>query len=349
MIRVLVVDDSPTMRELLTRLLDADGRFQVAGVACDGEEAAQLARQTQPDVITMDIHMPRLDGVAATRRIMSETPTPIVVLAASVHRSEVNLAFEALQAGAASVVDKPPGPKDPNHARATAALLKTIELMSAVKVVRRRPGQAQEPILHLPLASRSPGIEGPAAAIAIAASTGGPQAIQSILKVLGDVSVPILIVQHIGHGFASGMAAWLTATCPQTVKLGEQDEVPRPGSVYLAPDDRHLLVTSRGSLTLSKAPAQGGFRPSANVLFESAAGHYGKRAIGVLLTGMGDDGAAGLLKLHAAGALTIAQDEASSIVFGMPRAAVEAGAATEVLPLQAIAPRLTSLLALGGA
>ncbi|MHB8621652.1 MAG: chemotaxis-specific protein-glutamate methyltransferase CheB [Chloroflexota bacterium] len=351
-IRVLVVDDSPTMRELLVRLLQADGGFELAGVACDGEEAADLTRQLRPDVITMDIHMPRLDGVAATRRIMAETPTPIVVVAASIRTREVDLAFRALQAGAVTVVNKPPGPNDPDHARAVGTLLNTVRLMSAVKVVRqRRLTTAEAGTVQAPLRpnAQARGAASPLA-VAIAASTGGPQAIQAVLQALGsDLGVPVLVVQHIGQGFAAGMAAWLATTCPQVVKLAEQGEVPVGGTVYLAPEDSHLLVTHRGSLALSQAPRRGSFRPSADVLFESASEVYGARVVGVILTGMGDDGVAGLRLLRAAGAPTIAQDEATSVVYGMPRAAVEAGAAGQVLPLSAIGPGIRWLLETSGA
>ena len=340
------------MRELLARLLLTDGQFEVVGVACDGEEAAELTRRLRPDVITMDIHMPRLDGVAATQRIMAETPTPIVVVAASVRTREVDLAFEALQAGAVTVVNKPPGPNDPNHGKAVADLLNTVRLMSAVKVVRqRRITTAGAGTVHAPLPPNAQAVEAASPlAIAIAASTGGPQAIQMVLQALGsDLSVPVLVVQHIGQGFAAGMAAWLATTCPQVVKLAEQGEMPAGGTVYLAPEDCHLLVTHRGSLALSKAPPRGSFRPSADVLFESASDFYGARVVGVILTGMGDDGVAGLQLLRSAGALTIAQDEATSVVYGMPRAAADAGAAGQVLPLSAIGPRLRRLLGMSGA
>jgi two-component system, chemotaxis family, protein-glutamate methylesterase/glutaminase len=244
-------------------------------------------------------------------------------------------------------VNKPPGPTDPNHSKAVGDLLNTVRLMAAVKVVRqRRTGLAGAGTVAGPPPPNAPA-EATASllAIAIAASTGGPQAIQTVLQALGnDLAVPVLVVQHIGQGFAAGMAAWLEATCPQRVKLAEQGEVPAGGAVYLAPDGCHLLVTHQGSLVLSMAPPLGGFRPSANVLFESASEAYAARVVGVILTGMGDDGVVGLQKLRNAGAPTIAQDEATSIVYGMPRAAVEAGAAGEVLPLSAIAPRLRVLI-----
>ncbi|MBI3977191.1 MAG: chemotaxis-specific protein-glutamate methyltransferase CheB [Chloroflexi bacterium] len=349
-IRVLVVDDSASARELLVRLLVAEGSFEVVGTARDGEQAVALAARLRPNVITMDVHMPRLDGVAATRRIMAETPTPIVVVSASINRTAVDLAFAALQAGALAVADKPPGPGDPRHAAAARELLSTVRLMAEVKVVRRwATGRVDGPAPSAPKApgERSLPRRAPLRAILLAASTGGPQAIQTVLQSLGsDVGVPILAVQHMAPGFMPGMADWLASTCPQRVHLATHGDQPVGNTVYLAPDGYHLLVTRSGRLGLSKAPPLRGFRPSASVLFESAAECYGATAAGVILTGMGDDGVAGLAALRASGGVTIAQDEATSVVYGMPRAALAAGAVGHVLPLGAIGPALRSLLAL---
>jgi two-component system chemotaxis response regulator CheB len=186
-------------------------------------------------------------------------------------------------------------------------------------------------------------------AIMIVASTGGPQAIQTVLRGLGpDLPVPVLIVQHISQGFADGMASWLSTSCPQTVRIAEHGEAPSAGVVYLAPGDRHLLVTRRGTLALSSAPPVGGFRPSGTLLFESGCEYYGAQAVGVLLTGMGEDGAVGLAALRKAGSTTIAQDEASCVVYGMPAAAVALGAAEQVLPVREIAGEIRTLLGLPG-
>lgn len=355
MIRVLVVEDSASMRELLVSLLQADGHFQVVGTAADGEEAVSLAARLRPDVITMDIHLPRLDGVSATRRIMAETPTPIVVVSASVREKEVGLAFEALQAGAVTVLDKPPGPGDPRYKAAIQELLRTVRLMAEVKVLRGRTAVLTSAAQHTVGAEERDRRDLPSArdrsrpkVIAIAASTGGPQAIQQVLQTLGgSLDVPLLLVQHISRGFAAGMAAWLSGTCPLRVRLAEQGDELVSGTAYLAPEDFHLVVTRRGTLTLSKAPLVGGFRPSANVLFESVAETYGAHAVGIILTGMGEDGAVGLRSLRAAGSHTIAQDEASSVVYGMPRAAASLEAAVQVLPLTTIGPVVRTLLGLG--
>jgi two-component system chemotaxis response regulator CheB len=226
-------------------------------------------------------------------------------------------------------------------------LLTTIRLMAEVKVVRRPASGVRNNLSAAPFAATVPPTAGNGrpGVVVVAASTGGPQAIQIVLQALGpDLDVPVLVVQHMSMGFLSGMVRWLDVTCPQSVRLAEHGDQPTGGTVYVAPEDYHLLVTRAGKLALTKTPPVGGFRPSANTLFESAAQCYGSDAAGVVLTGMGDDGAVGLAALRGAGASTIAQDEASAIVYGMPRAA--AGAAERVLPLIAIGPAVRKLLGL---
>jgi two-component system chemotaxis response regulator CheB len=338
MIQVLLVEESAAIRGLLVHLLAADDRFQVVATASDGHEAANLAARLRPDVIVMNLLLPRLDGIGATRRIMAEAPTPIIILCAT----PTDRTAEALQAGAVAVLDKPLSPGQPQE------LLTTIRLMAEVKVVRRpASGVRRNHLSALPYAANAlsatskarPGV------VVLAASTGGPQAIQVVLQALGaDLDVPVLVVQHMSMGFLSGMVRWLDVTCPQSVRLAEHGDQPAGGTVYVAPEDYHLLVTRAGKLALTRAPRVGGFRPSANTLFESAALCYGGDAIGAVLTGMGDDGAVGLAALRGAGASTIAQDEASAVVYGMPRAA--AGAAERVLPLVAIGPAVRKLLGL---
>jgi two-component system chemotaxis response regulator CheB len=366
-IRVLVVDDSASIRELLSRVLRADGQFEVVATARDGLEAVELTARFRPDVVTMDLHLPKLNGVLATRRIMAETPTPVVVVSSSVEQKEVGPAFEALQAGAVTVLEKPPGPEHPRHAAAIRELVTTIRVMAQVKVVRRwatvgvparptpvspstsQPATSQPQSRAAPQPSPQPGRSRRRRplAVLIAASTGGPQAILTVLRGLGeDLPMPVLMVQHINDGFAAGMAGWLSSSCPLPVRIAEHGEMPSAGVAYLAPGNRHLLVTRRGALALSSAPPVGGFRPSGTLLLESAGEYYGADAVGVLLTGMGEDGAVGLAALRNAGATTIAQDEASSVVYGMPAAAVALGAAEHVLPLTEIAVYIRSMLGL---
>jgi two-component system, chemotaxis family, protein-glutamate methylesterase/glutaminase len=356
-IRVLVVEESPPVRDRLVQLLAADGRLEVVATAVDGHEAADLTARLRPDVIAMNLVMPRLDGIGATRRIMAETPTPIVIINITTDATPTDRAAEALQAGAVAVLNQSlTSPGDPLPAQAAQELLTAIRLMAEVKVVRRPDSGVRPNLIIVPrqaptlLSTRRPPLfttRRRPVVVLVAASTGGPQAIQTLLQALGpDLGVPVLMVQHMSRGFLAGMVGWLAATCPQAVKLAAHGNEPISGTVYIAPEDYHLLVTRAGKLALSKAPPVGGFRPSANSLFESAAQCYGGMAIGAVLTGMGDDGAAGLASLRAAGASTIAQDEASAVVFGMPRAAVAAGAAERVLPLDEIGPAMRKLLGL---
>jgi two-component system, chemotaxis family, protein-glutamate methylesterase/glutaminase len=345
-IRVLVVEEPSALRDLLVQAIAADGRFQVVAIAGDGHEAADLTARLRPDVIAMNLVLPRLGGISATRRIMAETPTPIVIFSATSDGTPTDGAAEVLQAGAVTVVDQPLT----SNGRAVQELLTAIRLMAEVKVVRRPASGARRNPVSVPpyeppplfaTSRRRPVV------VLVAASTGGPQAIQTLLQALGpDLDVPVLVVQHMSAGFLAGMVGWLAATCPQSVKLAVHGDEPAGGTVYIAPEGYHLLVTPAGKLGLSKAPPVGGFRPSANTLFESAAHCYGGMAIGAVLTGMGDDGAAGLAALRGAGASTIAQDEASAVVFGMPRAAADSGAAERVLPLAAIGPTVRKLLGL---
>jgi two-component system chemotaxis response regulator CheB len=348
-IRVLVVEESAPLRDLLVERLNGDGRFQVVATASDGHEAADLAARLRPDVIVMNLHLPRLDGIGATRRIMAETPMPIVIISAMSDGSPTERTAEALQAGAVAVFDKPLDPGDARHVQAVHELLTAIRLMAEVKVVRR-PASSVRSRLSIPpfdsTASWAVAKHRPVVVV-LAASTGGPQAIQTVLQALGpDVDVPVLVVQHMSLGFLTGMVGWLAGTCPQSVRLATHGDQPVGGTVYIAPEDHHLLVTRAGKLALTKAPPVGGFRPSANLLLESAALCYGADAVGAVLTGMGDDGVAGLAALREAGGSTIAQDEASAVVYGMPRAAAVAGAAERVLPLAAIGPAMRKLLGL---
>jgi two-component system chemotaxis response regulator CheB len=348
MIRVLVIDDSATARALLGALLRADPAVEVVGEAADGQEGVDKVQRLRPDVVTMDVHMPRLDGLAATKEIMITAPTPVVLVTGSSAPAEVGTAMNALRAGAVAVLHKPGGPGTPDFEARSRELLDTVKAMAGIKLVRHwRPGAvgSQAPRARPAGRPAHPPLLGPASrrarVVALAASTGGPEALQRLLGALpGDFPVPLVAVQHITPGFTRGLAEWLGGACDLRVKLAEQGEVLAGRTAYLAPDDRHLAVSPGGTVVLSDGPPVRGFRPSATFLFESVAGVYGPAATAVILTGMGDDGVAGLRAVRQAGGRVLAQDEKSCVVFGMPGAAVAAGLADLVLSPEGIASQL---------
>jgi two-component system, chemotaxis family, protein-glutamate methylesterase/glutaminase len=352
-IKVLVVDDSWVIRELLTHLLGGDPEIQVIGTAGNGEEALAALAREKPDVITMDIHMPKLDGLETTRRIMQTQPVPIVIVSASGNPDSVATTFEALDAGAVAVLEKPRGMGHPDHDEMARKLIQTVKLMSEVKVVRRW-ARSQAGKTAVP-SGAAPAGDPPRAAsrprlVAIGASTGGPPVLQTILKALpGDFPVPLLVVQHIAAGFLEGMREWLSQTTGFPVHIAAHGEIPLPGHVYLAPDDAHMGVDRSGRIFLGREEPENGLRPSVGYLFRSLAGSIGAEAVGVLLTGMGKDGAPELKSLREKGAVTIAQDEKSSVVHGMPGEAIHLGAAAYVLPPEKIGAMLASLAAKGKA
>lgn len=343
-IRVLVVEDTLVCRELLVAILQNTPGIQVVGAARNGAEAVRLARRLQPDVITMDVHMPEMDGYEATRQIMSELPRPIVMISASLNKNERDLTFNALQAGALSVLPKPTIDDSPQVYQALGA---HVKLMAEVKVVRRwfppSPPPPSPPLFDSDLSLKK-GTK--LQLLAIAASTGGPAALTTILRQLpASFPLPILIVQHITEGFGAGLARWLDQQTCLVVSLANHGDELKPGHVLVAPDNYHMKVNNMGLVALSSEPPLHSVRPSANYLFHSVAQVYGATAAGLVLTGMGVDGAEGLLAMRQAGAYTIAQDEKSSVIFGMPAAAIALGAARQICPLEGIAGALTALVA----
>ncbi len=337
------MNHSPVARRLLVHILDADPGLRVEGEAADGAEAVRLAQRLQPAVIVMDVLMPVLDGLEATRKIMQIRPTPIVLVSAGFRDQDLGRSFEALQAGALSILTKPPGPGTRSFGEQAAALTTTVKLMAEVKLVRRRaagricPGATPRP--SPPLI----GTHRPVKVAAIAASTGGPAALATILGGLPDSTpVPILVVQHIAPGFCQGLVNWLDRGSALPVRLAGHGEPLRAGQVFVAPSHAHLGVTVAGTVVLSHDPPIGPHRPSATYLFRSVADAYPASAVGVVLTGMGDDGAAGLQALKAAGGLVLAQDERTSVVYGMPREADNLGVVDRNLPLDQIAAALAS-------
>jgi two-component system, chemotaxis family, protein-glutamate methylesterase/glutaminase len=334
MIRVLVVDDSPVARDYLAHLLEGEPDLKVVGVAASGREAVAAAAALKPDVITMDIFMPGLDGVQATRAIMESYPTPIVIVSANWNPGEAEITFRALEAGALALVRRPEGPGHPEQESTVRELLETVKLMAEVKVVRRWPRREKRE--GLPALSRPRAVE----IVAMGASTGGPPVLQAILARLpSSFPVPLLIVQHIAPGFLESMINWLKETSGPQLHLARHGELPLVGCAYFAPDGCQLGLARDRTITLQAGSSQ----PTVAHLFRSVATVYGRQAAGVLLTGMGRDGAAELKLLREKGAVTIIQDQASAAVFGMPGAAAELDAADCALPPAEIARALQSL------
>lgn len=339
-LRVLVVEDSRTARALLVEVLTSDPGIEVVGEAADGAEAVRLAGVLRPDVITMDVEMPRMNGLEATREIMVHAPTPIVVVTATASQREAALSLDATEAGALWVASKPVSPLAPEFDEQARQLVATVKSMAQVKVVRRWARSASPHPAGTPPEPRE-AVPGCAAkVVAIAASTGGPAVLHAVLGRLPSAfPAPIIVVQHIARGFTGAFVSWLDAGCRLRVKLAADGEFLCPGTVYVAPEERQCGV-SGGRVALTDGAPRSGFRPSASHLFEAVAREYGSAAAAVILTGMGADGVAGLRHVHAAGGRVIAQDEASCIVFGMPREAIAAGVVHAVLSPPAIANRL---------
>jgi two-component system chemotaxis response regulator CheB len=339
-IRVLIVEDSVVVGEHLRRIISADPRLEVAGIATSGEDALEMVQRLNPDVISMDIRLPGMQGFEATRLIMAERPTPIVVVS-GMDMEAMTLTMQALRAGALSVVEKPAASTQENYSALAGKLCTQLAIMSEVRVVRQRPYPRPTTPSHLNPQRPTDQYR----LLGIAASTGGPGALMQLLSGLGtDFPLPIVIVQHMTPSFLPGFAEWLSRVAPFSVSIMEGPTILQPGKVYLAPPmNAHLVVDGLRGIC-ENSPAIGGHRPSANALFSSMASSLGSASIGVLLTGMGDDGAVGMRELRRAGSYTIAEDESTAVVFGMPAAAVRLGGVDESLPLGDIAPRVLRLV-----
>jgi two-component system, chemotaxis family, protein-glutamate methylesterase/glutaminase len=376
-IRVIVVDDSALMRRVITGLLEQDPSIRVVATARNGREAIELVQDLRPDIVTMDVRMPVMDGLATTEHLMAYCPTPILVLTASLASHEVDITFKMLGAGALEVIEKPSGSDAQALDRTGRALIRRIKVLARVKVVTHLRGRrklaepvgaavssaaqgkgneirrlADKPIAKAPSlpvfrpasvpVAHPSGQDAPL--IVIGASTGGPRIVNEVLSSLpSDLRAAVLVVQHIAQGFSAGMAEWLANASRLPVRLAVEGQPIRVGEVLIAPDTCDLLITSKRTIHLSDNPLLIQ-RPSIDISMQAAAEVFGPRAIGVLLTGMGRDGAYGMLTIKRSSGYTIAQDEATSTIFGMPRAAIQLGAALEVLPAAHIAPRLADLI-----
>lgn len=348
-IRVLIADDSLVAREMLAQILSTDPGIEVVGMVKDGVEAVEAVARLRPDLVTMDIHMPRLDGLKATEQIMAYNPTPILVVSSSVHGEGMGRAFDALEVGALEVLKKPEAKDWADLERIGREVIRKIKVLARIRVITHIRGRkaAREAAEQVPVEFRTP-VQVPVGAcslVAIGSSTGGPSALLGILARLpADFPVPIVIAQHIAEGFVPGLVSWLDSGCTLSIREAVDGEQVEPGAAYLAPTGQNL--TMDGYITRFTTPEAGQlYIPSADTLFYSVARSMGGSAVGAILTGMGADGARGLKAMRDAGATTIAQDEATSTVFGMPKAAIELGAAKVVLPVNDIATELQELVA----
>lgn len=342
MIRVLIVEDSKVDQQFLAHILGGDPQITVIGFAEDGEKALVALEELKPDVITMDIHMPRLNGFDTTRRIMESNPLPIIIVSGSFMASDADKTFRALEAGALAIVRKPSGIGHSAFPNDAAELIRTVKMMSEIKVVKRWPRLRREPPPPVMVSS----VINPEKirVVAIGASTGGPAVIQEIFAALPkDLVVPVMVVQHMATGFIENFVKWLSMTTNFPSHLASHGETLLPGHAYFAPDGCHLLAGRDHRIVLSTESPENGLRPAVARLFRSVAENYGGNALGILLTGMGRDGADDLKLLRNKGAVTIAQDRESSIIFGMPYEAIKLDAADFILPPERIVQLLAPL------
>lgn len=340
MITVLVVDDSPVVRRLLSAILQSDPEIEVIGEAENGKRALEFLKTQKPHVITMDIYMPEMDGLVATRLIMESSPTPVIVISASWQPIEVARTFEAIEAGALSLLEKPGGPGSSNSEELNAQLISAVKMAAKVKVRRLR---GNTPPIKMREEKKIKKRE--ISVIAIGASTGGPKAIRELfIHLPEDFSVPFLLVQHMAIGFTEGFVGWLQETTPFKAQLAAHNTFIQAGTIYVAPEGYQMKVKHGGLLALTCDPPENSIIPSASFLFRSVASVYKKRGVGILLTGMGVDGAYELKAIKDAGGITFAQDKFSSVIHGMPGEAIRLGASQYVLSPKGIALALRELV-----
>lgn len=344
-ISVLLVEDSPVALEILDRLLASSPDIKVVGKARNGKEAIELIPKLQPKVICTDLHMKEMDGLELTKQVMANHARPILVVSTSVQKSDTNTIFELLQAGAVDVFPKPNTGLASDYEQVKRDLINKIKVLSGVTVFTKRQ---TPPIVVSPLNSPVFPVDKTKAirVITIGASTGGPQALHKILAQLpANLPVPVICIQHISQGFLQGLVNWLDSESLVKVKIASNGEIPQPGTVYFAPDKNHLELDAQGKFIYSSSLPVDGHCPSVTVTFKSVAKFYGRAAMSILLTGMGRDGASGMQYISDAGGITIAQDEKTCVVFGMPSEAISLGVVQHVLPIQDIAPLLLTKIA----
>ena len=353
-IRVLLVEDSPIALTILKRILNSSPDIAIVGTARTGLDALELIPRIQPDVICTDFHMPQMNGLEFTSQVMTRYPLPILVVSASVQEEDTHRIFQLLEAGAVDILPKPMAGLDADNTLLKQSLINKIKVLSGVRVFKKKRTSSPSQRMSLPSQKepRQPVQKGSDVKIrnqpkivAVGASTGGPLALQELFSALPkDFPLPIVCVQHISLGFLQGLIDWLASDCNLLIQVAASGERPKPGKIYFPPERQHLEIDNEGRFVHSKAPPIASHRPSVTTTFSSIAQFYGRKTIGILLTGMGRDGADGMKTIVDAGGLTIAQDEATSVVFGMPKEAIALGAAHQVLPIQAIAPALLKIV-----
>lgn len=341
-IRVLLVEDSPMTLVILKRILNASQQIEVVGEARTGVEALELIPNIQPDVICTDLHMPQMDGLEFTSEVMTLYPRPILVISAWVQQEDTPHVFQLLEAGALDIFTKPTAGLSMEDKLLNQELINKIQILAGVKVFKKKR-KSNTPVKSVDAFSPKSYVN--PKMVVIGASTGGPQAINELLCQLpSNLPVPVICVQHICLGFLQGLIDWLSSSCRLPIQIAKPGDVPKPGTIYFPPEQQHLELDNRGRFICSHSPPFDGHRPSVTITFKSVAKYYGKATVGILLTGMGKDGAEGMQYIAQMGGLTIAQDEATCAIFGMPKEAIDLGAAKLVLPIHAIAPKLLTLL-----
>ncbi len=347
-IKVLIVDDSALVRQTLADILASDPRIEVMGTAADPYYAAEKMRKEVPDVITLDVEMPRMDGLTFLKKLMHQHPIPVVICSSLAGKGS-ETALKALEFGAVEVIHKPAMGTRETLREST---LQICDVVVAASRTRRRRQTISEPPLVTPKlnadvviakADRPPVLKTTEKVVAVGASTGGTEALRVFLEALPADCPGIVIVQHMPEGFTAAFSRRLDSLCRITVKEASDNDTVIPGQALIAPGNHHLLLKRSGAryyVEVKDGPLVSRHRPSVDVLFRSAARYAGRNAVGVIMTGMGDDGAKGLLEMKESGAYTLAQDEASCIVFGMPKEAIALGGAERILSLEAIAPEI---------
>lgn len=339
-VKVLVVDDSPLIRQLIVEVLEKDPEVRVVGTAENGQRAIELAAALKPQVITMDVDMPVMDGLTAAERIMADDPTPILVLTADPRNQAPALTHRALAVGALALRVKPAAEAEFAQLAREVKLLATIRVIRHVRGVKKASTLSNLPVVEAPqpFAPSSLGV------VCVASSTGGPQVVQRFLSALPpDFPAPIAIVQHINAAFSESLVGWLASSTRLSVKVARDGDLLTPGTVLLAPPEAHLVISARGRVGVQAGAPRDGHIPSGTALLESAARVYGRRAVGVILTGMGTDGVEGLAAIRAAGGKTLAQSQDSAVVFGMPGAAIARGIVDHVVSGDELAATLIKL------